>query len=132
MEMPSLPRGAGEVVLLVEDDAPLRRMAAIQLRSFGYNVLEAADDQGAFRILESEQDIDLLLTDVVMPGGMNGAELGRRARELRPDLKLLYMSGFPRTSLEHGDTSEGVSLLLKPFRLRELAISLRKALDGRS
>lgn len=130
-EDPPLPGGSGESVLVVEDDSALRRMAGIQLRSLGYRVLEAEDGRAALQLLRSECEIDLLLTDVVMPGGLSGAELGRKARELRPDLRLMYMSGFPRAV--PGDRSaleRNVVLLRKPFRRKEMAMSVRKALEG--
>lgn len=122
--------GSGEVVLLVEDDASLRRMAGIQLRSLGYRVLDVENGQAALRVLQSEGHIDLLLTDVML-GGLSGAELGREARRLRPDLKLMYMSGYPRVG--PGDRyplERGVILLRKPFLRKEMAVSVRNALKA--
>lgn len=130
MDAPSLPMGSGEIVLLVEDDASLRRMAGIQLRSLGYSVLEAENGQAALRVLQSISHVDLLLTDVVL-GGLSGTELGREARRLRPDLKLLYMSGYPRLDPDNRHPLEpGVILLRKPFLRKEMAVSVKKALKN--
>jgi CheY-like chemotaxis protein len=129
-EAPSLPMGSGEIVLLVEDDASLRRMAGIQLRSLGHKVLEAEDGQAALRVLQSEGPIDLLLTDVML-GGLSGAELGREARKVRPGLKLMYMSGYPRVGPDDRHPLErDVTLLRKPFLRKEIAVNVRKALEA--
>lgn len=131
VDEPPLPTGSGETVLVVEDDPSLRRLAGIQLRSLGYQILEAGDGSAALQLLQKEHQIELLLTDVVMPGGMSGAELGRKARELRPDLKLMYMSGFPRIGpADSAQLEPSVTLLRKPFRRKEMAISIRTVLDG--
>lgn len=130
-ESSSLPNGSGETVLVVEDDAPLRRMAGLQLRSLGYRVLEAEDGRAALQLLRREPKVDLLLTDVVMPGELSGAELGREARELRPRLKLMYTSGFPRVGpADRAQLEPEIILLRKPFRRKDMAVGVRKALEG--
>ena len=131
---PSSPQAEpGESILLVEDDPSLRRVARIQLQSLGYRVLEAEDGRSALQALMQDDEIDLLLTDIVMPGGLNGADLGREARDLRPDLKLMYMSGFPQSSFgDRTQLEQGVVLMRKPFRKSELAVEIRKILEGRS
>ena len=132
LKAPSLQQaGSGESVLVVEDDASLRRLAGLQLRSLGYRVLEAEDGRAALHILQREFQVDLLLTDIVMPGGLSGADLGRMARELRPGLKLMYMSAYPRAGHADGaQLEQDVILLHKPFRRHEMALNLRKALEG--
>lgn len=123
----------GETILVVDDNAGLRRMAARQLSSLGYRVLEAEDGPSALQVLEKESGVDLLLTDIVMPGGLNGAELGRKARQLRPELKLIYMSGFPEAAFgDRADLERDVILLRKPFRKVEIANRIREALSADS
>ncbi|MBV9219250.1 MAG: PAS domain S-box protein [Methylobacteriaceae bacterium] len=120
----------GETVLVVEDDADLRTYLVEVLRRLRYRVLSAAEAIGALAFLERpETRIDLLLTDVVMPG-LNGRELGRRALELRPGLKVLYMTGYSRNAVVHqGRLDEGVELLQKPISQPELAGRIRDMLD---
>lgn len=123
--------GSGEVVLVVEDNSPLRRMVATQLESLGYRVLEAEDSDAALKVLETKPEIDLLLTDIVITEGLNGIELGHVARELRPALKLMYMSAYPGGTVGCGTPLDrGVLLLRKPFRRREIATAVKKALDA--
>lgn len=127
--------GGTDTVLLVEDDELVRRYAASQLVSLGYAVIEAADGPGALRILaqDAAQVIDLLFTDVVMPGGMNGRQLADAARRLRPDLSVLFTSGYTENALvHHGRLDAGVLLLGKPYRRAELARRVRDALHGES
>jgi CheY-like chemotaxis protein len=94
-------------------------------------VLHAADAQVALDILDGEPGIDLLFTDVVMPGGMTGDELARRARVARPGLKVLLTSGFARAAIDAADQSEDLrNLLSKPYRKVDLAARLRALLDG--
>lgn len=125
-----LPGERGEVILVVEDDDDLRAYLAEVLRGLGYQVLAAAHAQAALPILERiSRRIDLLLTDVVMPG-MNGRELGKRAQELRPDLRVLYMTGYSRNAVvHHGRLEEGVELLQKPIAQTRLAARVRDLLD---
>ncbi len=112
----------GALILVVDDNATLRRVTVKQLSSLGYAVLEAEDGPSALRLLSEHESVDLLLTDIVMPGGLNGADLGREARKMRPDLNLLYMSGFPEAAFgDHAGLDPDVVLLRKPFRKRELA-----------
>ncbi|TAK56581.1 MAG: PAS domain S-box protein [Gammaproteobacteria bacterium] len=121
--------GGTETVLLVEDDAPVREFARSQLLALGYRVLEAPDGPRALEVLRVHDDIDLLFTDVVMPGGMNGAQLASAARELRPGLRVLYTSGYTENAILHHDRLDaGVQLLSKPYRSADLARKLREAL----
>lgn len=124
-----IPSG-NETVLLVEDEAGVRKIGVTLLTALGYRVLEAGAGPEALALLEQHDDIDLLFTDMVMPGGMTGAELGRQARERKPTLKVLYTSGYTDTAafgnglLQHGD-----DILNKPYQKRELAQKVRDILD---
>jgi len=123
------PRG-GESILVVEDDPLVRNLVAMQLRDLGYRVVEAADGPKARTILDSAQPIDLMLTDVVMPGGMTGRELAELAQRQRPNLKTLYTSGYTADAIVHqGKLEPGVHFLSKPFRRQDLAVKVREVLD---
>jgi CheY-like chemotaxis protein len=121
--------GTGECVLLVEDNDAMRRIAVRQLRDLGYRVIEAERAAAALDLLQREP-VDLLLTDVVMPGGLDGVELARLALDRWPTLKVVLTSGFPeiRTQLDKSFL-EGFRLLSKPYRKDELANTLREALN---
>ncbi len=126
----------GETILIVEDDRELRAYLSEVLRGLGYRVLTAPDAKAALSVLEPDSArVDLLLTDVVMPG-MNGRELGRRAQHLRPELRVLYMTGYSRNAVTHqGRLDAGVELLQKPIAQTHLATRIRDLLDqtaGRS
>jgi PAS domain S-box-containing protein len=123
--------GGNELILVVEDDPMVRNYVVGQLGSLGYRTLVAADAQGALEILETNQDIDLLFTDVIMPGLMNGPELVKRARELQNSLKVLYTSGYTENTIIHnGRLDAGILLLPKPYHRADLAQMLRTALDS--
>src|SRR5579871_6430999 len=122
-----------ETVLLVEDEANLRYLARQFLEKQGYNVIEAADGAVAMQIAVAHEGvIHLLLTDVIMPG-MNGRELAQRISEIRPNVKVLYMSGYTENVVGHDGTLDaGVRLLQKPFNLRDLKSKVREVLDTTS
>lgn len=125
-------REGTEVVLLVEDEAPVLDLVARFLRCQGYTVLEAADGEQALRIAEAhgQEGIHLLLTDVVMPK-MSGKELADRLKSLRPDLKVLFTSGYTDNAIvRHGVLDTGVNFLPKPFSVANLGQKIREALDG--
>jgi CheY-like chemotaxis protein len=125
-----LPAGS-ETILFVEDELSLRAVAARLLRAQGYRVLEATNGQEALRVTRglSEQEIHLLLTDVVMPG-MGGKELAKQLEAKRPDLKVLFISGYPGESISHrGVLHSGVAFLRKPFSPGQLARKIRELLD---
>ena len=123
------PCGTGQLVLLVEDDPMVRRFASSQLETLNYRVLEAADGRQALELLRQRSDVQLLFTDVVMPGGMTGAELAAAAVALHPQLPVLYTSGYSESALTHeGRLAPGVQLLGKPYRRAELALKLHEAL----
>ena len=120
----------GEVVLVVEDDAMVLRLAVELLTRLGYQALEARDAPEAIAILDRVSRLDLLFTDVVLPKGMNGTALAREAQRRRPELKVLYMSGYTANAIiHHGVLDKGVHLLTKPFRKVELARKVRQVLD---
>jgi len=120
-----------ETILLVEDEANLRYLARQYLEKQGYKVIEAADGAVAMQIaVAHEAVIHLLLTDVIMPG-MNGRELAQRIAEIRPNVKILYMSGYTENVIGHnGMLDAGVRLLQKPFNLRDLKSKVREVLDA--
>ncbi|MGA2643118.1 MAG: ATP-binding protein [Candidatus Sulfotelmatobacter sp.] len=120
-----------ETILLVEDEANLRYLAQQFLEKQGYNVIEAADGAVAMQIAVAHEGvIHLLLTDVIMPG-MNGRELAQRISEIRPQTKILYMSGYTENVIGHDGTLDaGVRLLQKPFTLRDLKGKVREVLDS--
>jgi PAS domain S-box-containing protein len=119
------PRGS-ELILLVEDDNSLREFAHSQLVSLGYRVLDATNGREALSIISERADIDLLLTDIVMPGGMNGRELGLEAFKLNPRLKVLYCSGYAdKAVLNEGLLDRNVQFLSKPYTRKELARRIR-------
>jgi CheY-like chemotaxis protein len=120
----------GEVILVVEDDEKIRFLAVEALRDFGYTIIQASDAAQALAVLALQPRIDLLFTDIVMPD-MNGRQLADKARETRPDLKVLYTTGFTRNAVVHnGVLDPGVALIAKPFTIDQLAIKVRLVLDG--
>ena len=122
---------SGEVILAVDDNAGVRAMVTMQLKELGYRVIEADNAHAALKIIESSAPIDLLFTDVVMPGGMNGKELAVKARLKRPSLKVLFTSGFPGTSVGNAAQFDDSDVLLgKPYRKRDLASALRRVLSA--
>jgi PAS domain S-box-containing protein len=124
-------KGGGETILVVEDNPDVRRLVLRQLRDLGYEVIEAANGPQALKILDDGATIDLLFTDVVMPGGMTGRQLAEAAKTRRPNLKTLFTSGYTEDSiLRLGKLDPGVRLLSKPYRKHELAARIREALDG--
>ncbi len=126
------PAGGTESILVVEDKEVMRRTVARQLASLGYRVTEAENGRAALAILESgDPTIDLLFTDIVMPGDLDGYELARRAMELQPEIKVVVTSGFPGDALRrNGNHVASLRLLNKPYRMSELESTIRAALDS--
>jgi PAS domain S-box-containing protein len=120
--------GRNETVLAVEDSEPLRRIVVRQLRGLGYRVLEATSAAEALQTLETEQ-VDLLFTDVVMPGGIDGFALIELARRKRPGIKVILTSGFPQSRFSTEMAPGAFHLLSKPYRKGDLALLVRKVLD---
>lgn len=126
-----VPEGEkSETILVVEDDADLREYISDVLRDLSYRVLTSRSAQAALTILlQEDSKVDLLLTDIVMPG-LSGRELGRRAEQIKPGLKILYMTGYSRNAVVHqGRLDEGVNLLEKPVSQAKLAMRVREILD---
>jgi CheY-like chemotaxis protein len=130
-EVPAHALGGRETILLAEDEDAVRAVAMATLERRGYRVLAAADGETAIAISKAfAGPIDLLLTDVVMPG-LNGRELAERLEELRPGIRVLFMSGYTDDSvLLHGVSTDERTLLPKPFTSIELAQRVRGAIDG--
>jgi PAS domain S-box-containing protein len=121
--------GGSETILVVEDNAGLRKIVMRQLRDAGYRVLEAADAEAAMEIIDSSEPIDLLLTDIVMPGAMDGRDLARIAVARRPDVRALLTSGFPDARWNASGSHTEARLLSKPYRKEELRRVVREVLD---
>src|SRR6202000_2256789 len=131
-EIPALApvHGGHETILVVEDDALVRKYVVTQIRSLGYTTLEASNAVEALAVIDSGAAIDLLFTDVIMPGAMNGRHLVDEALRRRPALKTLFTSGYTENAIvHHGRLDSGVLLLAKPYRKPELARMIRIALD---
>jgi PAS domain S-box-containing protein len=128
--VPTRVRGGTETVLVVEDDPLVRSNVVMQLGSLGYETIEATSGPEALRAVESNGDVDLLFTDVVIPGGMNGRELAEEIGRRKPDIKVLFTSGYTQDAIvHHGRLDAGVLLLGKPYRKADLARMMRVALD---
>jgi signal transduction histidine kinase/CheY-like chemotaxis protein len=118
-----------EIILIVEDDALVREYVVAQIRRFGYPTLTASNATEALAMIDSDQHIDLLFTDVIIPGGMNGRQLATEALKRRPALKVLYTSGYTENAIvHHGRLDAGVLLLPKPYLSSDLARMIRTAL----
>ena len=125
-----IPRGRGETILVVEDDRDVRDLAVAQLTSLHYRVIEATDGAEALRLLADHHEINLILSDIVMPGGISGPELKQELERGGRTLPVLFMSGYPERAMEQqGQLAEGDYLLQKPFRMEDLARRVRMMLD---
>lgn len=119
-----------EKILLVEDDPLVRQHVTGQLKTLGYQVISCSNAEDALDVIMQLPDIDLLFTDIVMPGSMNGRQLAEATRALRPAIKVLFTSGYTENAIvHHGRLDRGVHLLNKPYRRQELAAKVRKVLD---
>jgi PAS domain S-box-containing protein len=128
-EVPEKHTQGTETILVVEDEDAVRKLVVRNLRSLGYRVLEAAEGATAAQVLRGGETIDLLFTDVVLPGGMTGRQLAEEARALRPDLQVLFTSGYTQNSIVHqGKLDFGVHLLSKPYRREDLRRKIREVL----
>ncbi len=122
-----------EFILLVEDDEDVSRFVVDALRDIGYQVEHANTAAKAMEILKSVPQIQLLFTDVILPGGMNGRELANEAKKLRPELPVLFATGYTRNAIiHHGRLDSDVDLLTKPFTTEALARKVRQVLDGKA
>jgi CheY-like chemotaxis protein len=120
---------ARETILVVEDDDRVRQLTITRLKLIGYQVLEASDGPKALDLLTKGHTVDLVFTDLVMPGGMSGREVAARARQLRPGIKVLLTSGYAE-ELVHGDDleREQLKVLRKPYQQADLVTALREIL----
>jgi CheY-like chemotaxis protein len=125
------PRTGTETILLVEDEAVVRRLVAEILETSGYTVLQAGDGPSALELLRrNNRTVELLLTDVVMPG-MSGREVAQAVTSMRPDTHVVYMSGYTGSVIDHhGILEQGTAFLQKPFTAEDLTRTIRKLLDG--
>jgi len=130
-EKPTQPEPfAGVAILLVEDDDDVRNYGGNILRELGYRVLEAPTGAEALRLLEAEPEIRLLFTDIGLPGGLNGRQLADEAKRRRPDLKVLFTTGYARNAIVHqGRLDPGVELIVKPFTAMALGSKVRQVLQ---
>jgi CheY-like chemotaxis protein len=123
--------GGHETILVVEDDRLVREYVLTQLHSLGYVTLAAANAAEALALAGKDEKFDLLFTDVIMPGAMNGRQLADAMLKERPDLKVLFTSGYTENAIiHHGRLDQGVLLLAKPYRKADLAKMIRKALEA--
>lgn len=123
------PGGGGETILIVEDDADVRLTAVEMLAQLGYKVLTASSGDAAVEFIDSDVPIDLLFTDVVMPGKVKSVELARRAAARSPAVPTLFTSGYTRDEIvHHGKLDAGITLLSKPYRRADLARKVRSVL----
>jgi PAS domain S-box-containing protein len=125
------PSDAGETVLVVDDEPAVRVLIADVLADLGYKAIEARDGQAGLAILESDARVDLLITDVGLPHGMNGRQLADAARVGRPDLKILFITGYAENAVVgNGHLAPGMHLLTKPFDMDALATRIRELIAG--
>ena len=126
-------QGGHETILVVEDDKLVRDYVLTQLRSLGYVTLDAANGAEALAIVAAGNQFDLLFTDVIMPGAMNGRQLATEVQKSKPGLKVLFTSGYTENAIiHHGRLDTGVLLLAKPYRKSDMAGMIRKALANQS
>ncbi len=128
----AVPLARGETVLVVEDDPDVRTLAVALLGSLGYQVMEAATAAASLEQLGSTTGVNLLLTDVMLPGGMNGRQLATEIVRRAPGIQVLFMSGYTENAIiHHGRLDADAELLQKPFRRADLARAVRRVLDRR-
>lgn len=120
---------ARQTILVVDDDEDVLSVARGYLEYQGYQVLQATSGDEGLRVLKSGAKVDLLFTDIVMPGGMDGFDLAHQAKQLRPELRILYTSGFLKDTPWRDRAGPDSALLPKPWRLAHLDEAVRRALD---
>ncbi len=122
----------GETVLVVDDEVLIRMLAVEQLEELGYHVLEAGDGPSALKILETAQPVSLLVSDVGLPGGMNGRQLADAARVSRPDLRVLFVTGYAENAVvNHGHLDPGMHVMTKPYEMEAFARKVKELIAGR-
>ncbi|WP_019905842.1 PAS domain-containing protein [Methylobacterium sp. 77] len=123
---------AGETVLVVDDEPTVRMLVTEVLEDLGYAAIEAADGASGLKVLQSDVRIDLLVTDVGLPGGMNGRQMAEAALLSRPDLRVLFITGYAENAaLNHGHLAPGMQVMVKPFALEALATRIRGLIEGK-
>ena len=130
-ELVDAPRAEdGQTVLVVDDEPTVRMLVTEVLEDLGYTAIEAADGASGLKVLQSDVRLDLLVTDVGLPGGMNGRQLADAARTARPDLKVLFITGYAENAvLSHGHLDPGMHVLIKPFAMEALASRIKELID---
>jgi signal transduction histidine kinase/CheY-like chemotaxis protein len=136
VELPNLRNapvvGGSETILVVEDDLAVQATVVDMLQGLGYRVLKASDGQGALTILQSGIPVDMLFTDVVMPGPVRSIEVARQAKQMFPAIEVLFTSGYTQNAIVHGGRLDpGVELISKPYRRDELARKIRQLFAAR-
>jgi CheY-like chemotaxis protein len=127
------PAGDGEVVLVIDDEPTIRMLISEVLEEHGYAVVEASDGPSAMRILRSDVRIDLLITDVGLPNGMNGRQIADAARQGRPELKVLFITGYAENAVVgNGHLDKGMQVIAKPFEIDALARKIREIVEDGS
>ncbi len=126
---PAVERGFGETVLIVDDEPNIRMLVSEVLTEQHYRLLDAKDGPSALAILESGNRIDLMITDVGLPGGLNGRQIADRARVLRPKLRILFITGYAENAAVSNHLEPGMSVLTKPFAMSTLANKVREMLE---
>jgi signal transduction histidine kinase/CheY-like chemotaxis protein len=127
---PAMKASQAETILVVEDDTQVQNYTVEALRELGYAVHRAADGASALTLLTKIGKVDLLFTDVILPGRFNGRDLAEKVRDIRPGMKVLFTSGYSRDVIAHkGRLDPDIDLLVKPFSYRDLAIRVRRTLD---
>jgi CheY-like chemotaxis protein len=120
----------GETVLVIDDEPTVRMLVSEVLTDLGYTAIEAVDGPAGLKVLSSDARIDLLVTDVGLPGGMNGRQVADAARGLRPDLKILFITGYAENAvLSHGHLAPGMHVLIKPFTVDDIANRIRNLIE---
>jgi PAS domain S-box-containing protein len=128
---PELEQGQGEAVLVIDDEEPIRMLIGDVLREAGYRVLEAADGPTGLKVLQSESRVDLLITDVGLPGGFNGRQVADAARFNRPELKVLFITGYAENAVVgNGHLEPGMQVITKPFPMTALALRVREIIES--
>ena len=127
-----LPRALdGETVLVVDDEPTVRMLVADVLFDLGYSAIECEDGPSGLKVLQGSGRVDLLITDVGLPGGMNGRQVADAARVLRPNLKVLFITGYAENAvIGNGHLDPGMAVLTKPFNMDDLASRIRSLIEG--
>lgn len=130
-QTPNFAKGEGEVVLVIDDEPTIRMLVAEVLEDNGYKAVEASDGAAGLHILQSSARIDLLITDVGLPDGLNGRQVADAARLTRPQLKVLFITGYAENAaLGTGQLSPGMHVMLKPFELDQLAVKISEIIKA--